>query len=94
MELEPQKIVDSTGTPVMVSAVLTYKVVDPLKALYAVEDYNRVIKTSSSAVLKQVVGVNTYAELRTNTSTINATLLAALNPMLQRRHQDRRDAPQ
>jgi len=84
VHIDSQKIVDATGTPVMVSAIINYKVVEPLKAIFSVQNYRNNVLLNAQAVLKHVVGTHTYQELRTGAEKINRDLLAALRPTMVR----------
>merc|ERR1712159_902712 len=64
MDLPNSKIADRNGNPVMVSAILNYRVVNSKKALLNVESYGHYINTNAQAVLKQTVSAFTYDELK------------------------------
>ena len=46
----------------MVSAILNYQVDRPLTAIYSVEKYQAYVMINAQAVVKSVVGTNTYNE--------------------------------
>lgn len=64
LSLPDSKITDSRGSPILVSAIVNYRVLDAKKALFAVEDYRQYIETNATSVLKQVVGTHTYDGLK------------------------------
>jgi len=74
MDLPNTKIVDANGAPLMVSAIVNYQVADPLKAIYNVIDYKNYVVVNAQAVVKSVIGVHTYENLKTDTVTVNAQL--------------------
>eukprot|EP00621_Florenciella_sp_RCC1693_P006602 CAMPEP_0182525352 /NCGR_PEP_ID=MMETSP1323-20130603/2421_1 /TAXON_ID=236787 /ORGANISM="Florenciella parvula, Strain RCC1693" /LENGTH=263 /DNA_ID=CAMNT_0024734057 /DNA_START=83 /DNA_END=874 /DNA_ORIENTATION=- len=76
VDLPNAKVVDANGSPVMVSAVLNYQVVSPIKAMFDVQNYRVYAETNVQAVVKKVVGSHTYNELKSETDTINAALKA------------------
>jgi len=78
MDLPHSKIVDSRGTPVMVSAIVNYRVIDAKKALFSVENYKNYVKVNSTAILKQVVGQHSYDELKTHADDVNEALREAV----------------
>merc|ERR1711939_456862 len=69
--LEAIKVVDAVGAPVMVSAIMNYQVVDPLRAMYSVDNYHENVMVNAQAVLKMVVGQYSYNELKSQTEHIN-----------------------
>ncbi|KAG4092517.1 hypothetical protein H8356DRAFT_1702108 [Neocallimastix lanati (nom. inval.)] len=60
LDLKNIKIIDSVGNPIMVSAVVVYKVVNSKKAFFNVEDYDEFVENQSQAVLRQVVSKYPY----------------------------------
>jgi len=84
LELHPTKVVDAVGAPVMVAAVINYRVVDPMKALYAVECYQKFVALNAQATLKQVVSAHSYNELKSQTERVNTALQENLAPLVER----------
>lgn len=84
LELHPTKVVDAVGAPVMVAAVLNYRVVEPMKALYAVEDYTHYVAVNAQATLKHVVSAHSYNELKSNAEQVNRALCDHLAPLVER----------
>eukprot|EP00929_Paragymnodinium_shiwhaense_P102561 TRINITY_DN6576_c0_g2_i1.p1 TRINITY_DN6576_c0_g2~~TRINITY_DN6576_c0_g2_i1.p1 ORF type:complete len:290 (-),score=49.87 TRINITY_DN6576_c0_g2_i1:199-1068(-) len=80
MPLPDSKVADVNGAPVIVSAVLNYRIVDAKKALFAVDDYNEFVRTNATAVLKHVVSTHAYEQLKSNTNDVNLALKQALQP--------------
>lgn len=68
--------------PVLVSAILNYRVVDAKKALLNVESHNHYVNTNAQAVLKQTVSVYTYDQLKSEHEEVNNRMRAALQPQL------------
>merc|ERR1711904_508660 len=62
MELPTSKVADLDGNPVMVSAILNYRVVDAKKALLHIENRAQYINTNAQAVLKQIVSQHSYTQ--------------------------------
>jgi len=75
LSLPDSKITDSRGSPILVSAIVNYRVLDAKKALFAVEDYRQYIETNATSVLKQVVGTHTYDGLKSNAAEVNAGMM-------------------
>lgn len=65
VELPASKVVDLNGSPLLVSAVITYKVVNSVRAALAVENVETFVKTSATAVMKKIVARFPY-ERRAN----------------------------
>ena len=55
MELKGSSIPDVFGSPMKVSAILTYKIVDPVACLFNVDDFNKYVYDQGLEVLKRVV---------------------------------------
>lgn len=78
INLPESKVTDMNGSPVLVSAILNYRVVDGKKALFAVEDHYRFVDVNATAVLKQVVSTHAYEELKSNSADVNINLTRTL----------------
>jgi regulator of protease activity HflC (stomatin/prohibitin superfamily) len=63
-DLPSQKITDSTGNPLIVSAVITYRFTNGKRALFNVQDAVSFVNDQAAAALKTVVGRYTYEELK------------------------------
>jgi len=75
LSLPEAKITDSKGTPVVVSAVVNYRVDDARKALFSVEDYRSYLLVNATAVLRQVVSKHSYDELKTHAPDLNRSMM-------------------
>merc|ERR1711959_193643 len=82
MELPTSKIADAVGNPVMVSAILNYRVVDAKRALLHVEDRTKYINTNAQAVLKQTVAQYSYDNLKADHDEVNERMRSTLQPMM------------
>jgi len=81
LSLPESKIADATGSPVVVSAILNYRVVDSKKALLNVDNIFQFVNTNAQSVLKQVVGRYTYDQLKNEADSVTKSLLARLQPI-------------
>jgi regulator of protease activity HflC (stomatin/prohibitin superfamily) len=79
---EVLKVVDREGSPLVVSAILNYRVVDAKKALFAVENYDDYVQKNASAILKQAVATHTYNELKTDVDNVNANMHKQIAPIM------------
>merc|ERR1712022_47052 len=82
MELPTSKIADAVGNPVMVSAILNYRVVDAKKAILSVENRTQYVNTNAQAVLKQTVSQYSYDQLKTDHDEVNERMRCSLQPIL------------
>jgi len=82
LSLPESKIADATGSPVVVSAILNYRVVDSKKALLNVDNIFNFVNTNAQSVLKQVVGCYTYDQLKNESSVVTKSLLSRLQPIV------------
>jgi len=82
VDLPSSKIVDGIGNPVQVSAILNYRVVDSKKALLNVQNYKHYVQTNAQGVLKQIVSMYSYEQLKTEAEEVNARMRATLLPLV------------
>lgn len=55
MELKGSSVPDSNGSPMNVSAILTYKITDPMASLFNVDNFERYVYDQGLEVLKRVL---------------------------------------
>jgi regulator of protease activity HflC (stomatin/prohibitin superfamily) len=82
LSLPESKIADATGSPVVVSAILNYRIVDSKKALLNVDNIFNFVNTNAQSVLKQVVGRYTYDQLKSESAVVTKSLLSRLQPIV------------
>ena len=82
IDLPPSKIVDTTGSPILVSAIVNFRVVNAMQAMYGVEDYISYVTVNAGATLKNIVSKYSYNELKTGHETFNAELTSAAQEKL------------
>jgi len=82
LALPETKVADASGSPVVVSAILNYRVVDSKKALFNVQDVYAYCNSNAQSVLKQVVGSYTYEQLKNEGSVVTRSLLNRIAPLL------------
>jgi regulator of protease activity HflC (stomatin/prohibitin superfamily) len=78
------KVVDRAGSPLIVSAILNYRVVDAKRALFAIDNFDDYVQKNASAILKHVVATHTYDELKTDVETVNRNMLAQISPIMSK----------
>eukprot|EP00742_Colponemidia_sp_Colp-10_P000477 GILJ01000519.1.p1 GENE.GILJ01000519.1~~GILJ01000519.1.p1 ORF type:complete len:303 (+),score=30.46 GILJ01000519.1:44-910(+) len=59
-QVEKVKTADQNGNPIVVDAIVTYKVDNSERALLRVDNYKQLLQTTSSAVLRTVVAMFPY----------------------------------
>lgn len=79
INVEPQKVITKDNVSVTVDAVIYYKVVDPVKAEFEVEDFDTAATTLAQTNLRNVVGDKTLDETLTARDIINTNLREVLD---------------
>mmetsp|Transcript_14211 Transcript_14211/g.23084 ORF Transcript_14211/g.23084 Transcript_14211/m.23084 type:complete len:265 (+) Transcript_14211:253-1047(+) len=79
-DIPTQKITDLFGNPVIVSAILTYRFVDPKKAALNVTSPESFVHNAASAALKEVIGQYSYDELKEKSDEVSQTTVEVLQP--------------
>lgn len=79
INVEPQKVITKDNVMVIVDAVIYYKVVDPVKAEFEVEDFDTAATTLAQTNLRNVVGDKTLDETLTARDVINTNLRDVLD---------------
>src|SRR3990167_10469951 len=79
INVEPQKVITKDNVSVTVDAVIYYKVVDPVKAEFEVEDFDTAATTLAQTNLRNVVGDKTLDETLTARDIINSSLRNVLD---------------
>ncbi len=79
IEVEPQQVITKDNVMVTVDAVIYYKVVDPVKAEFEVEDFDTAATTLAQTNLRNVVGDKTLDETLTARDLINTNLRDVLD---------------
>lgn len=79
INVEPQKVITKDNVSVTVDAVIYYKVVDPVKAEFEVEDFDTAATTLAQTNLRNVVGDKTLDETLTARDIINTSLRDVLD---------------
>ncbi len=71
MPIPSQKIITSDNVSIDVAAVAYFKVVDPLKAVVAIEDYYGAVNQISQTTVRNVIGQFNLDEVLSETAKIN-----------------------
>lgn len=79
INVEPQQVITKDNVMVVVDAVIYYKVVDPVKAEFEVEDFDTAATTLAQTNLRNVVGDKTLDETLTARDVINTNLRDVLD---------------
>lgn len=86
------KVNDKQGNPIMIGAVVMYRVMDTYKAAFDVENYPGFVKIQSEAAIRKLAGLYSYdniedenaaVTLRTNSDEVNQQLVAEISERLQ-----------
>lgn len=81
VDVPPQDAITKDSVTVKVDAVLYFRVVDPIKAVTAVVDFQQAIDLASLTTLRSVIGQHELSELLKNRDAINATLKTIIDRM-------------
>jgi len=79
MDVEPQDIISRDNVSLKVSAVLYFRVVEPLKAIINVENYLYATSQLAQTHLRSVLGQHTLDDLLTERDKLNAQLQVILD---------------
>ncbi len=71
VDVEPQTVITRDNLNTTVDAVVYYKVVDPVKALYRVNNYHHSIVSLAQTTLRAVIGKMNLSEANENRNEIN-----------------------
>lgn len=74
LDVPPQDIITKDNVSVKVNAVVYYRVMDPIKAVIEIEDYEFATSQISQTTLRSVVGQVELDELLSNREKINSAL--------------------
>jgi regulator of protease activity HflC (stomatin/prohibitin superfamily) len=74
LDVPPQDIITKDNVSVKVNAVVYYRVMDPVKAVTEIEDYDFATSQISQTTLRSVVGQAELDELLSNREKINSSL--------------------
>jgi regulator of protease activity HflC (stomatin/prohibitin superfamily) len=64
------KVNDKQGNPIMIGAVVAYRVKDTFMATFAVENYPEFVKIQSEAAVRKLAGLYSYDNLEDETATV------------------------
>lgn len=64
------KVNDKQGNPIMIGAVVTYRVNDTFKVAFAVEDYPQFVKIQSETAMRKLAGMYSYDNWEDGAATI------------------------
>jgi len=79
INVEPQKVITKDNVTVTVDAVIYYKVIDPVKAEFEVEDFDTAATTLAQTNLRNLIGDKTLDETLVARDVINTNLRDVLD---------------
>lgn len=79
MNVQPQKVITKDNVSVIVDAVIYYKVVDPVKAEFEIEDFDYAATTLAQTNLRNLIGDKSLDETLTARDSINSSLRQVLD---------------
>jgi regulator of protease activity HflC (stomatin/prohibitin superfamily) len=79
MDVDPQDVISKDNVSVQVNAVIYFRVIDPIKAIVDVENYNYAMSQLAQTTLRSVCGQADLDELLSDRETINFKLQEILD---------------
>lgn len=79
MDVDPQDVISKDNVSVKVNAVIYYRVIEPIKAVIEVEDYNYAVSQLAQTTLRSVCGQAELDELLSAREKINSQLQEILD---------------
>jgi regulator of protease activity HflC (stomatin/prohibitin superfamily) len=79
ISVEPQKVITKDNVSVTVDAVIYYRISDPVKATFEVQNFGYAATTLAQTNLRNLIGDKSLDETLTARDTINANLRAVLD---------------
>ncbi len=67
-----QKVNDKLGNPVMVGAVVVWRITDPTKAVFVVDDYKEFLSNQADSIIRNVARLYPYDNMSEDDSDISA----------------------
>ena len=92
LDVPTLKVNDKQGNPIMIGAVVMYRVQDTFKSTFDVENYPEFVKIQSEAAIRKLAGLYSYdnledetavATLRTSSDEVNHQLAHEISERLQ-----------
>lgn len=74
INVDPQKVITEDNVSVVVDAAIYYKIIDPVKAEFEIEDFDTAVTTLAQTNLRNLIGDKTLDETLTARDLINASL--------------------
>ena len=71
IDLPVIKVNDKQGNPIMIGAVVVYRVSDTFKATFEVDQYHNFIKIQSEAAVRKLAGLYSYDNLEDEEATVS-----------------------
>ena len=79
INVEPQKVITKDNVSVIVDAVIYYRIIDPVKATFEVQNFAYAATTLAQTNLRNLIGDKSLDETLTARDTINANLRIVLD---------------
>ena len=79
INVEPQKVITKDNVSVVVDAVIYYRIVDPVKSTFEVQNFGYAATTLAQTNLRNLIGDKSLDETLTARDLINANLRAVLD---------------
>ena len=85
LDLEPQDVITKDNVTISVNAVLYFKVIDPVKAVVAIQDYFFATNRIAEGTLRSILGQHELDELLSHRDRINEQLQVQIDQLTEAR---------
>ena len=79
MDVPPQNVITKDNVTISIDTVVFYKITDPVKAVYAINDLRRSIQYMAQTTVRNIVGKMELEEILSSRETINGQLREQLD---------------
>ncbi len=79
MDVPPQNVITKDNVTISIDTVVFYKITDPTKAVYAINDLRRSIQYMAQTTVRNIVGKMELEEILASRDTINSQLRESLD---------------
>ena len=73
LDNQKQKVNDILGNPIIIGAVVIWKVVDPTRAVFAVENYNNFLSIQCDSTIRNIARLYPYDDIDDNEKTLRGS---------------------
>jgi len=83
LELDPQQVITQDSVSLAISAVVYFRVSDPIRAEVEVDDYEDAINLRAQSVLRQVIGASSLEKVLAHSEEVAASIKSQLESVAE-----------